>query len=155
MMRQNLRRPFFVLMTIACFVLESNLEVLGMRPNLTVIPVYYVGLRHGPLRGVLFGALVGAIVDGLSGNILGPSLLSKGAAALIASAATGGFLNWTPVLGIIWMFVVTCADGALSYTAMTVFAEAPTTFSNATLLSISQGLVNSIAGFYARPRDAG
>jgi rod shape-determining protein MreD len=152
MTNKPLEKPFFAFLTVLCFVLETKLEALGIRPNLTVLPVYYVGLRHGPGKGVLFGAFIGIIADSLSGGILGPNLLSKGAAALLASTITGSYLNWTPVLGAIGLFVITWADGIISLAALSVFAETPAIISVAAMAMLGQATVNCVAGVFIRPK---
>lgn len=153
-MRKRESRIFlFVLLTALCFVLETKLQALGIRPNLTVLPVYYVGLRHGPSRGVLFGALIGAIADSLSGHLLGPNLLSKGTAALLASMVTGGFLHWTPILGALGLFAITWADGIISLAALSFFAQAHASAAVAAKAMLAQATINGAVGVFLKPTD--
>jgi rod shape-determining protein MreD len=153
MNKGKLQTPLFVILTALCFVLETKLEIFGIRPALTLIPVYYVGLRHGAFKGALFGALIGAIADSLAGNLLGPNMLAMGTAGILASSITGGFLRWTPILGVIGLFVITWADGIVSYVALSVFAEAPTTVYNALMIMLAQATMNAVAGLFIRPTD--
>ncbi|MGD2080450.1 MAG: rod shape-determining protein MreD [Nitrospirota bacterium] len=141
------------LLTALCFVLESRLQVLGIRPNLTVLPVYYVGLRHGPLKGAAFGALIGAIADSLSGHLLGPNLLSKGTAGILASVVTGGFLRWSPLLGALSLFAITWADGTLSLASLSFFAKAHAGTADAARAMLGQAAVNGVIGVFLRPGD--
>lgn len=153
MTRINARVVLFVLLTAASFLLEMKIEVFHIRPNLTILPVYYVGLRYGPKRGVLFGALIGAIADSLSGHLLGPNMLSKGTAAILASLVTGGFLLWTPILGAIGLFVITWADGLMSIAALSVFAEEPVGMAVAARAMLAQASINAAFGVFLRPTD--
>jgi rod shape-determining protein MreD len=139
--------------TILCFVLDAKLDVYGIRPDLTLLPVYYVGLRKGPVKGALFGVLIGAIADSLAGNLLGPNMLAKGTAGILATVMTGGFLRWTPLLGIIGLFAITWADGIISYAALSVFAEAPTTIYLGAITLFVQASLNAVAGFFIQPTN--
>ncbi len=141
------------LLTAACFVLETRLEAFGIRPNLTVLPVYFMGLRYGPAKGVFFGALVGSIADSLSGHLLGPNLLSKGTAGLLASALTGGFLRWNPILGAIGLFVITWADGLISLGALSVFAKESAGMADAAQAMLAQATINAAFGALLKPVD--
>jgi rod shape-determining protein MreD len=153
MTRTTLEKPVFVALTALCFVLESRLELFGISPALTVLPVYYVGLRYGPLKGCLAGALIGAIADSLAGHLLGPEMLAMGTVGILASVLTGGFLRWTPLLGVIGLFVITWAGGVISYASLSAFAEAPTSLSNAATALLVQGTINAVAGVFIRSAD--
>lgn len=151
MTKGHFEKLALVILTFLCFVLEARLDVFGIRPNLTLLPVYYVGLRKGPVKGAFFGILVGAIADSLAGNLLGPNMLSKGSAGILATVITGGFLRWTPLMGVIWIFTVTWADGILSYVSLSVFAEAPTSISLGITTLFVQASINAVAGYFIKP----
>ena len=146
-----MRKLAFVLAVAACFLLESRLAPLGIRLNLTFLPVYYAGLRYGPSRGLLIGAAVGMASDSLSGGILGPGMLSKGMVGYLASLMTGGLFRWTPVLGLLGVAVLTAADGAVSYASLAIFSQAPAPIGEAAVAIAARGAINSIAGLYIRP----
>jgi rod shape-determining protein MreD len=151
MNKRNIEKPVLAFLTILCFVLEAKLDIFGIRPGLTLLPVYYVGLRKGPAKGALFGVLIGAIADSLAGNPLGPNMLAKGTAGIMATVLTGGFLRWTPIAGVIGLFAITWADGIISYTSLSVFAEAPTSISLAIVTLFVQASVNAVAGYFIKP----
>lgn len=141
------------LLTAACFVLETRLEAFDISPNLTVLPVYFIGLRYGPAKGAFFGALVGSIADSLSGHLLGPNLLSKGTAGVLASALTGGFLRWNPILGAVGLFVITWADGLISLGALSVFAKESASMAYAAKTMFAQASINAAFGVFLKPVD--
>lgn len=143
----------FALLVAVFFVLEAKLSVLGIRPNLTVLLVYYVGLRHGPVKGLLFGVLIGILADSISGNILGPNMLGKGMVGYLSSFMTGGLFNWTPLFGVIGVMVLTLGDGILAFSSLAAFSHMPTTLSNAAVILSVQAAINAVAGLYIRPRD--
>lgn len=150
-----MRTLIFALLTVLCLALDAKLTVLGINPAFTVLLVYYVGLRNGPVKGMLFGILLGTIADSLSGNIMGPNLLGKGTVGFMSSFVTGGFFHWTPFFGLISVLVLTVCDGVVSFTSMALFDQSPTTLSNAAFIILGQALLNSIAGLFLRPRHEG
>jgi rod shape-determining protein MreD len=150
---KSLERTVLVALTALCLVLETRVELMGVRPSLIVLPVYYVGLRHSPLRGCLVGALIGAISDSLAGHLLGPNMLAMGTVGIMASMLTGGFLRWTPLLGVIALFVITFLQGIISYGALAAFAEPPATMYIAATALLVQGAINAIAGVFIKPAD--
>lgn len=146
-----MRIPGFILLIILCFVIEAKVRLLGIGPAPTVLLVYYVGLRKGPVKGLLFGALLGMAADSFSGNILGPNLLSKGAVGFLSAFMTGGLFRWTPFLGLLGVSALTVVDGALSFTALALFAGTPTTISYAAAVMLGQAALNAVAGAFLRP----
>lgn len=148
-----MRKAAFALLCVLCFMLEARLEFRGIGPNLTVLPVFFVGIRYGMNKGLAFGVLIGFLADSISGGLMGPNILGKGTAALLASAAAGGLVRWTPMGGVIWMLAATAADGVLSHLMLTLFAgggAGPFLVAGAVA---AQGAVNAAAGYFMRPRD--
>lgn len=148
-----MRRALFALLVALCFVLESRVSVAGVSPALTLLPVYYVGLKRGSTRGLLFGALIGGIGDSLSGNILGPNMLGRGTTGFLASFMRSGPFRWTPLLGAIGVAVLTVLDGVVSFGATAAFAGMPAPLSDAAFKVLGQAVVNAVAGIYIRPED--
>ena len=133
-------------------MVESKVRVLGMiKLDLTMIFVYYIGLRYGPARGLMFGASLGIVADGLAGGILGPNLLGKATAGYLSSFLKGGMFMWTPLLGFFALMVLTILDGAVSFFSLNIFAQPPTEMSNAMVIMIWQGAINSVAGLFIKP----
>jgi hypothetical protein len=130
----------YILWPIAVFLsffLQGRVSVLGISPDLTVLLVYYVG----------------ALEDSLSSSIIGPNLLSKGIVGFSASFfVTGGFLRWTPVLGLLAVASFTVIDNAVVFLAQSIFDKMPAAPSSALFIAIMQSILNAIAGFFIRPK---
>ncbi len=138
-----------------CFFLQGRVSVLGVSPDLTVLLVYYLGIRYGETRGLLAGVLIGALEDSLSSSIIGPNMLSKGIIGFSSSFfITGGFLRWTPFLGLIAVSFLTVIDNAVIFLAKSIFDKMPAAPSYALFVSIMQSVLNAIAGVFIRPRHA-
>jgi rod shape-determining protein MreD len=135
------------------FFLQGRISVLGISPDLTVLLVYYAGIRYGEKKGLLAGAVIGALEDSLSSSIIGPNLLSKGIVGFSASFfVTGGFLRWTPVLGLLAVASFTVLDNAVVFLAQSIFDKMPAAPSSVLFIAIMQSILNAIAGFYIRPK---
>jgi rod shape-determining protein MreD len=146
-----MRRLVLPIILVLAFVLEANIRVLGISPNLTVLVVYYVGLRYGHLKGLAMGAGTGALADAAGGGFLGPSLVGKATAGYLARFLREGIFIWTPVLGLIGMAALTALDGLLSYLCTAVFFETPAPLGRAITIVFWQSALNSVAGIYIRP----
>ncbi len=146
----------YVLWPIAvflCFFLQGRVSVLGVSPDLTVLLVYYLGIRYGETKGLLFGVIIGALEDGVSSSLIGPNMLSKGIIGFSSSFfISGGFLRWTPFLGIIAVSFLTIVDNAVIFLAESIFDKMPAAPSYVLLVSIMQSLLNATAGVFIRPR---
>ncbi len=59
------------------FLLQSVISTELIKVNLTLLLVYYFGLKKGELQGVSFGISIGFLEDTLSGQLIGPGMLGK------------------------------------------------------------------------------
>jgi rod shape-determining protein MreD len=137
------------------FFLQGRVSVLGISPDLTVLLAYYAGMRYGEARGLLAGAVIGALEDSLSSSIIGPNLLSKGIIGFSSSFfVSGGFLRWTPFLGLLVVAFLTVADNAMVFFARSIFDKVPAATSAVLFISVMQAILNAIAGIFIRPKHA-
>ncbi len=133
-------------------LLQGRVAVLGVVPNLTVLIVFYAGMRHGENKGLLTGLLVGFIEDGLSAGMIGPNMLAKGVVGYVAAFfISGGFFRWTPLFGMLSLFVLTLADNTIVVLLKTVFDKPPGGFASIVFISVMQSLLNAPAGAFLRP----
>jgi rod shape-determining protein MreD len=134
------------------FVLEAKISILSVAPNLTVLLAYYAGMKYGETRGMIAGLIIGGIEDLLSAPIIGPNMLGKALAGFFSSFfLSGGFLIWTPLLGILGTSLLTMADNAAVFCTLGIFDKIPTNLSTALLHSIMQSILNATAGIFIKP----
>lgn len=83
--------PILISVLLA-FVLQSSIAshigILGSKPDLVAVTAIAVGLSWGPQAGLLAGSLGGLLMDINNSRFIGLLLLTRGAAGLIAGAAT-------------------------------------------------------------------
>ncbi|MCL5022253.1 MAG: rod shape-determining protein MreD [Nitrospirae bacterium] len=142
-----------VFIVIAAFVLQMKVSLFGVAPALTAVVAYSFGIKSGATRGMFFGSLIGIVEDSISGNMLGPNLLGKGMVGFFASFSSGSVFRWTPLLGVISLFILTVLDGLVVFLARTLFQTMPTSPSSALLILLLQGLLNACVGFFIKPRN--
>jgi rod shape-determining protein MreD len=146
---------WFISSVFLAFLLQSSISVLEIFPNLTLLVVYYIGMRHGSTKGILTGVIIGAVEDSLSSAILGPNMLAKGMVGLFsASFISGSMLIWTPILGVIAAALLTFTDNAVAFLSVSLFYNLPTNPSSALFIAIMQSIMNAPAGIFIRPKYA-
>jgi rod shape-determining protein MreD len=141
-------RLLIAALVVAAFVAETKLRLFGTAPNLTVLIVYAIGLRHGHLKGMGAGAVIGALGDAVAGNILGPGMLSKATVGYLACLLKEGVFIWTPVLGAIGAAFFTLLDGTIAFGSEALFtglAAGGRAFGAAMLW---QAGMNAVAGIF-------
>jgi rod shape-determining protein MreD len=135
------------------FGIQGSISLFDVTPNFTVILACYAGIREGEVKGLLFGSLIGIIEDSLSGNLLGPHLLSKGLIGYLAAFLYGKIFVWTPVLGIMTIMVLTAADSFVVYTARSVFGTMPSGIGAAAFIIAMQSVMNAPFGIFLKKRS--
>jgi len=137
---------------LCAFVLQGSISFFDISPNLTVILACYAGIRKQEVKGMLIGSVIGMIEDSLSGAFLGPHLLSKGLIGYLSSLTYSRFFIWTPLLGMITLFVLTFIDGLIIFASRSIFDRMPAGFLVALFMIVIQSLLNAPFGFILRPK---
>lgn len=148
-----MKKVFFIFIIFIAFVLESRISVFGAQPNFSAAIAYYIGLRYGGNRGLLWGAGIGITGDILAENLIGPNLLGKAAIGFLAAFISGTVLRWTPLLGMIYIFLLSILDGIIVFSSLAIFSDAPTSFSNAAFITLISSVLNSFLGIFLKPKN--
>jgi rod shape-determining protein MreD len=135
------------------FIIQESVSLFNVTPNLTVVLVFYVGIRKGEVTGIFFGSLIGIVEDSLSGALLGPNLLSKGLAGYLSSLIYSRFFIWTPLLGIISISALTLIDSSIVFISRSIFDKIPVSIGAAFFAIAIQSLLNAPLGILLRPKD--
>lgn len=140
---------------LGAFLLQSTVSVLDVPPNLTVLIVYYLGIRYGETKGMLSGMTIGFIEDSLALSIIGPHLLSKGIIGFLSSRLiSGSVLRWTPLLGIFTLIGLTAIDNSLVFMSKALFDKLPAEPSRVIYTTVLQAFLNAPAGIFIKPPHA-
>jgi rod shape-determining protein MreD len=127
--------------------------LFDVTPNLTAVLACYAGVRKGEVKGMFSGSLIGIVEDSLSGAFLGPNLLSKGLIGYLSSFIYSRFFVWTPVLGIISIFLLTLTDGFIVFLSRSIFDKMPANIGAAAFIILFQSLLNAPFGMFLKPKD--
>jgi rod shape-determining protein MreD len=142
------------LAAFAALLLQGRLSVLGVVPNLAVLPAFYAGIRYGQYRGLFAGMIIGAFEDSLSSSIIGPNMLAKGLVGYVAAFFdSGGLFRWTQLLGIISVFALTLADSFIVEFSRLFAGILPGSYSVLLFVAFMQSLLNAPAGLFMRPQN--
>jgi cell shape-determining protein MreD len=115
----------WIVLALLVFLLQTQFYFMRYFSNLTVILVYYFGLKSqqrnsdrdysgskAEFESVAFGVIIGLMEDVISGSIIGPGLLSKGLLGLMTPVVfTDMIFKWTPLWGAIVIIIFTLFDG--------------------------------------------
>ena len=148
-----MKAVWMLVCVVAAFVIKSQVSLFGVAPNMTVVVAYYLGVKNGAGKGMAYGSLIGIIEDGLGGNMIGPNLLGQGVVGFFASFSSGSLLRWTPLLGMISLFVLTVMNGVLVFISRSIFGSMPGPLSTSMLTLLAQGLLNMGIGIFIKPRN--
>lgn len=144
----------FALAVVMAFVLQTKVSIFGISPALTVGLVYYFGINNNSAKGLLFGSMIGIVEDSIAGSMLGPNLLGKGMAGFFSSYMFGRLFRWTPMLGIIGLFMLTIMDGLAVFLSHIMFKAVHVPANKVIATLLIQGIINSVFGIFVRPKNA-
>jgi rod shape-determining protein MreD len=133
------------------FLLQSIITIGDLKLNITVLLVYYFGFKGGESRGAAVGLPVGFVEDILSGTLIGPGMLGKGLVGVLSTFVSSGILIWTPLLGVVSVFILTFIDEAAVYASLSIFTEPPSSLQEFISVALLKSLSVSAAGAFIRP----
>ena len=143
----------WIFIIIMVFIIQGSVSLYYVTPNLTVALAYYAGVKLKEVKGLFLGGFIGIMEDSLTGILLGPNLLSKGLIGYFASFMYSRFFLWTPVLGIMSVFLFTFVDGLIVYITRSIFAKSPVDLSTALLVISLQAMLNAPLGLFIKPKN--
>lgn len=143
----------WVALILLTVLVQGSVSFFHIKLNLTVILVYYIGMKRGEIPGMFFGALIGLIEDILSGVLLGPNILSKGLIGYLSSSLYKKLFIWTPLIGAINIFSLTFLDRSIVFILRSIFDKIPVDIGTALFIIMVQSLVNAPLGIFIKPKD--
>ena len=119
---------FYLLIGIFCALLQSSLFPLllptGLRPNLLLILILYLGLSENFTRAVIIALLLGGIQDSFSGTSLGLYVTVDLAVLLLVRLLSVRLNTENPVLLLLLIAGGTLVQNLLVGFCLMVFADA-------------------------------
>lgn len=142
----------FVVATVLALLLQTKVSIFGAAPALTVLLACYAGITGGTTKGMAAGSILGIIEDGISGGMIGPNLLGKGMAGFFSSYISGGVFRWTPLLGMLALFIFTVMDGFAVFLSRGIYETLPSSPGRMVLTLATQATLNAFAGIFMKPK---
>lgn len=112
-----MKLAFYILALAALILLQGigleNLAVAGVKPDLALIAVYFIGLLGGEVRGTLVGMILGYLMDLLSGGVWAIQLLAKGIVGFVSGILGKTLVNVTTAFTVGIVILCSMAQGIL------------------------------------------
>src|SRR5208283_1246749 len=155
----------WIFLTVLVFLLQTQCSFFWDFSNLTVILVYYFGLKScqrnadrdfsgskSEFESVAFGVIIGLMEDVISGSIIGPGLLSKGLLGLMTPVVfTDMIFKWTPLWGAIIVVIFTLFDAMVMVSSRMMFTGVHVTAAILFQAMCVQSVLNIPFGILLRP----
>ncbi len=155
----------WILLAVLVFLLQTQSPFIRDFSNLTVILVYYFGLKShqrnsdrdysgskAEFESVVFGVIIGLMEDVISGSIIGPGILSKGLLGLMTPVVfTDMIFKWTPLWGAVIVVIFTLLDGTVVVCSRMMFAGIHVTGASLFQVMCVQSVMNIPFGILLRP----
>ena len=155
----------WILLAGLVFLLQTQCPFIREFSNLTVILVYYFGLKShqrnsgrdysgskAEFESVVFGVIIGGMEDVISGSIIGPGILSKGLLGLMTPVVfTDIIFKWTPLWGAIIIVIFTLFDGIVVVCTRVMFTGIHVTGAILFQTMCVQSITNMPFGILLRP----
>ena len=119
--------PFILLLLLAILQATSlnRLSILGIKPDLLLILIIFLGLHKGPLSGAGYGFLAGVLLDIFSPAPLGTNTLSKTVLGFLAGAVAPLLYFKAPFIQGLLLFLGMFLEGMILFILLSSFHLAP------------------------------
>lgn len=143
----------FILLCILVLLADLNLKLFGLRSDFATLMAFWIGYSRSAYSGLAVGASLGLVEDSLGSVLIGPGMLSRGAAGFLAHYLSKGFFRWTPLLGFLGAAGLTFLGGLIEYTGLRVFSDFQGAILPGLLKLSAQSLINGILGAMLEPEN--
>ncbi|MFH1783971.1 MAG: rod shape-determining protein MreD [bacterium] len=115
----------FILIITVIFqtTLASYLALFGVKPDMLLIIVVYLGFKRGPMFGQMGGFLSGFMEDMFTGNLIGINALSKTIIGNLTGHLKGQLAFENAVTQIVMIAVATACHVLVSFFAQVIFTS--------------------------------
>ena len=120
-MKKILITIILALVAYIIYFLQSNFfnwfTIAGIKPNLFIILILFIGLFGGKTLGTIYGIIVGLIIDLLLRNQIGITAISLGIVGFLSGIFDKNFSKDSRITIMIMTFAVTIISELISYLA--------------------------------------
>ncbi|MBA7663037.1 hypothetical protein ES703_71070 [subsurface metagenome] len=119
--------PLILLLFLAILqaTLLNRLSILGIKPDLLLILVIFIGLYKGPISGAWYGFLAGILLDLFSPTPLGTNAFSKTVLGFLAGAVAPLLYFKAPFTQGLLLFIGMFLEGMILFILLSSFHLAP------------------------------
>ena len=107
----------FFISAVLSIALQATL-FSGVKPDIALVLVCFYSLKSGQAKGMAYGVLTGLIIDTINGYVLGPNIISKAAAGILAVSIRRQFFDWNLFLNTALIFLLSILDTLIVYISL-------------------------------------
>jgi rod shape-determining protein MreD len=108
---------------LAYFALMVQSLLFGnTKPDCILVLVCFFAVRNGMTSSVFYGSFCGLLLDMTSGFMIGPNMISKSTASLLTRAIRNNLLEWSGVVNIVVIAVMSILDVVIVYSSYEIFS---------------------------------
>lgn len=137
---------FFVFLTL-CF-LQTNLfswyNIAGIKPNLFIIFILFIGLFLGKIYGLTLGTIFGLVLDLIIGKRIGLNAIMLGMCGLIGGILDKSFSKDSRITFMLMTIAVTIFGEIVNYTLQILLISAEPAFIQFMKIVIIEAIFNAI-----------
>jgi rod shape-determining protein MreD len=128
-------------------IIIDGFSLFSMRLNLTVLLVFYMGMKLKPYRALFWATVIGVVLDSVSMRLTGPNVMTKALIVFACWVLNSGAFKLTAVFNSVICYLLTAADLALVYLLISVFDTKPVEFADASVNVVFQSFVNGALAY--------
>jgi len=112
-----------VYIILAYFALMVQSLFFGnTKPDLILVLVCFFAVRNGLTNSLFYGTFCGLLLDLTSGFMIGPNMISKSIASLLTRTIRNNLLEWSGVVNILVIAVMSIIDVVIVYSSIEIFS---------------------------------
>ncbi len=124
------------------------IAIFGVKPDLLLIIVVYLGFKRGSLTGEISGFFGGLLEDAFTGNLIGINALAKTIIGYIAGLAKGKLAFENIITQVAITFLATLIGVIVSFFATVIFASYIPSFVGTIKYAVIASFYNGILAIF-------
>jgi rod shape-determining protein MreD len=92
------------------------------KPDCILVLVCFFAVRSGMTSSFFYGTFCGLLLDMTSGFMIGPNMISKSIASLLTRTIRNNLLEWSGVVNILVIAVMSIIDVVIVYSSFEIFS---------------------------------
>ena len=140
---------FLLLLIPVQTTLVEQFSFAGIKPDLGLVLVYFIGIRMGAAHGLVMGVVVGILVDLFSGGVLGANMITKPIVGWVSGSLSRTVIDIHILVSVALLFSLSMLTGLLTYAYLELFLGGASLLTSIRAIILPQALYDSAVGMMA------